>query len=318
MESPSPAAAPAAACRVAVCALTLGRPVGLGSLLAGLARLEVPPDTDVVVVIVDNDPAGSARAVVDTWRPRLPFDVSFVVEPRRGIPFARNTAVAAAGAADFVAFIDDDEVPDPRWLAELIRVQRATGSAVVAGPVVPRFEEPPSPWIVAGGFFEKRRFADGGPAPFATTSSVLIARRAFPSGIPPFNEKMALTGGTDTHFFMRAQLQGHDISWADKAPVTETIPASRANLRWLLRRQYRRGLVLTMSMLDLRGSPVRRLRRVLNGLLNLTQGLALVVLGVGRGRITLVRGLQRLWFGAGLLAGLAGARYEEYRTIHGR
>jgi glycosyltransferase involved in cell wall biosynthesis len=315
VESSSP---PVARQRIAVCALTLGRPVGLATLLAGLAELEVPDGVEVVVVIVDNDPEGSAREVVDAWRSRLPFETTFVVEPRRGIPFARNTAVATADGADFVAFIDDDEVPDPRWLAELLRVQRATGSAVVASPVVPRFEEPPPAWIVAGGFFEKRRFADGGPAPFATTSSVLIARRAFPPGIQPFNEKMALTGGTDTHFFMRAQLQGHAISWADKAPVTETIPATRANLRWLLRRQYRRGLVLTMSMLDLRGSPVRRLRRVLNGLVNLGQGLGLVVLGSVKGRITIVRGLQRLWFGAGLLAGLAGARYEEYRTIHGR
>ena len=63
---------------------------------------------------------------------------------------------------------------------------------------------------------------------------------------------------------------------------------------------------------------MRRVRRIVNGLFNLGQGVGLVVVGLVRGRITLVRGLQRLWFGAGLLAGLAGARYEEYRTIHGR
>ena len=46
------------------------------------------------------------------------------VEGRRGIPQARNAAVAVAlERADFVAFIDDDEVPSPLWLAELLRLR---------------------------------------------------------------------------------------------------------------------------------------------------------------------------------------------------
>jgi glycosyltransferase involved in cell wall biosynthesis len=246
------------------------------------------------------------------------MDLRYVVEPRRGIPFGRNTAVATAGDADFIAFIDDDEVPEPSWLGELVRVQRATGAPVVTGPVVARFAEPPPDWISSGGFFDRSRFPDGGRAPWGRTSNVLVAREVFPTDVPPFNEDMVLTGGSDTHFFVRAELAGHAMVWADHAVVTETVPPSRATLGWLLRRQYRRGLVLTMTMIDLRDSPVRRVRRALNGVLRLLAGLGLLATGLVRGRSTMVRGLQRLWFGAGLLAGLAGARYDEYRTIHGR
>ena len=34
----------------------------------------------------------------------------------------------------WLAFIDDDEVPEPEWLAELLRVQRTCGADAVRGP----------------------------------------------------------------------------------------------------------------------------------------------------------------------------------------
>src|SRR5919107_3475810 len=114
--------------RVAVCACTYLRPRGLARLLEGLAALEVPDGVAVEVVIVDNDAAGSGRSVVDAAREGFPFPLRYVVEPARGIVAARNAAVAEASADGPVpvAFLDDDEWPAPRWLAELLRVAEAT------------------------------------------------------------------------------------------------------------------------------------------------------------------------------------------------
>lgn len=303
---------------VAVCALTLSRPAGLAELLDGLADLEPPEHVDVRVVIVDNDPAGSGAPVVDAARERLPWPITYVVEPRRGIPFGRNRAIAEAGPVDFVAFIDDDEVPDPRWLVELVAMQRRTGADVVTGPVDRTFEQPPPRWIEDGGFFDRERFADGERLDYATTSSVLIATRILPADQPAFNEAMALTGGTDTHFFERARLEGRVMVWAEKARVTETIPPSRVSARWLLTRSYRRGITLSLCLLDLRDSPMARARRAVLGVLEIGEGIARTVLGIPSGRIGVVKGLKHVWFGVGLIAGLFGRRYEEYRTIHGR
>jgi succinoglycan biosynthesis protein ExoM len=303
---------------VAVCALTLERPVGLARLLAGLSGLDSPPNTQITIVIVDNDPEGSAAPVVDRHRSTLPWPVIYAREPRRGIPFARNHAIDAAGDVDFVAFIDDDEVPDRRWLTELLAMQRATHADVVTGPVEPTFELEPAPWIRRGHFFDRRRFRDGEELTWATTSSVLISTRIITPDRPAFDERMALIGGSDTHFFVRARLAGHRMVWADRALVTETIPASRVNVRWLLRRQYRRGTTLTFCLLDLRDSRVRRIRRVGLGLGRIGQGMVTAAAGAVLGRHVATKGLQQVWFGAGLLAGLAGRHYEEYRVIHGR
>ena len=318
VERTAPEHHDAARPRVAVCALTFRRPQGLEALLAGIAALQPPPNADVEVVIVDNDPDGSGRTVVERWRSHLPWPPHYAVEPRRGIPFGRNRAVATAAGADFVAFLDDDEVPDPAWLVQLLDVHRRTGAAVVTGPVLPVFEEPPPAWATRGRFFKGGHRPTGQPMKWARTSNVLIAREVFPPGIPPFNEAMGLNGGDDTHFFMRALMHGHDIVWADDAVVTEAVPATRVRPSWLLRREYRRGNTLSLCLRDLQDSWPRRIRRAAQGAFRIAEGVVLTASGLTRGRAGVIRGLQRVCFGAGLLTGLAGLRYDEYRTTHGR
>jgi hypothetical protein len=105
--------------------------------------------------------------------------------------------------------------------------------------------------------------------------------------------------------------------WADHALVTETIPPSRVTVAWLLRRQYRRGNTQTLCTIDLRGTAVRRLRKAVLGTLKILQGMLMVPLAIVQGRVGLVRALQLVCYGAGILAGLAGRRYEEYVTTHG-
>ncbi|HEY7768427.1 glycosyltransferase, partial [Longimicrobium sp.] len=127
--------------KVAVCAVTYLRPRGLARLLEGLAALRFGGGRgpELEIVVVDNDPARSAEAVCDEWSDRLPWPLRYRHEERRGVSHARNAAVAAAreAGAEMMAFIDDDEVPQPGWLDELLRVQAQHDADVVAGPVLP-------------------------------------------------------------------------------------------------------------------------------------------------------------------------------------
>lgn len=302
--------------RVAVCTITLHRPDGLRALLGGLAGLEDPdPPVDVCVVVVDNDPAGSARPIVEAVDLRWP--VRYAVEPTRGISFARNRAVALAPDADFVAFVDDDEVPHPRWLAELLDVQARTGADVVTGPVLPRFTEPPPAWALRGRFFERPRFPTGREIHYAYTGNVLIAGRLVRAHPDPFDVRFGLTGGEDTHFFLRARLEGARIVWADDAVVTETVPPSKVKVGWIAARAFRRGSTLSLCLRFLQDSPRRRIRRTTHGMLRMGLGMVTLLSGLARGRVAFVRGVQEVAFGLGLIAGLFGRSLEEYRTIHG-
>jgi GT2 family glycosyltransferase len=133
---------------VDVCIATCRRPRGLARLLGALAQLRLPdPAPELRAVVVDNDREASARAVCDAALDALPFPLVYAIEKRRGIPQARNAALALSlRGADFAAFLDDDEVPEPDWLAELLAAQAASGADAVVGPVVRAFEAPVPQW----------------------------------------------------------------------------------------------------------------------------------------------------------------------------
>jgi succinoglycan biosynthesis protein ExoM len=305
--------------KIAVCALTYHRPVGLRRLLEGLDGLEHPEAAEVFIVIVDNDPGESGRAVVEAFAESAETDIEYAVEPTRGIWAGRNTAVERAleRQADFVCFIDDDEWPEPDWLVQLMATQVATGADVVTGPVFPAFDEEPPQWILDGGFFDRPHFEHNERIPWATTSQVLLARRVFDDRPKPFDARFGLSGGDDTHFFAELRRAGYSMHWCELAHVHESIPVSRVDTGWLLRRQYRRGQTLSLSLRlsDPRAS--RYVRRIGNAIYQSLTGVGLLVVGLVKGRAVRMRGLEKLAFGAGLVTALAGRRYDEYTSTHG-
>jgi glycosyltransferase involved in cell wall biosynthesis len=116
---------------VAVC--TRNRPQGLGQLLDSL---EVQRYDRMQVVVVDNAPTDDrTRDMVDGYRSRL--DLTYAVEPRPGLSWARNRATAVS-EGEIVAWVDDDEVCDPWWVAEIARgfVEHPAAGAVT-GAVLP-------------------------------------------------------------------------------------------------------------------------------------------------------------------------------------
>ncbi len=61
--------------------------------------------------------------------------VRYVTEPRRGRQLAAETAITTALqlSPDFIAYLDDDDRPDPGWLKHLIEEQRRTSAGIVFG-----------------------------------------------------------------------------------------------------------------------------------------------------------------------------------------
>lgn len=306
--------------RCAVCALTFHRPVGLDRLLRELVQLDVPNGHQMFVVVVDNDPDGSARSMVESAATEAPWELLYEIEPERGISAARNAAVRRGldAGADAIVFIDDDEWPEHDWLAELIATQEATGADIVTGPVLADFDEPPPEWVLAGGFFDRPRYEHNSTMSYATTSSVLMTRNCFEDRPVPFDPDFGISGGSDTHLFAQLDRAGHVIAWSDRAIVHEAIPGTRVDERWLVRREYRRGQTLSRSLRRLDARRWRHLRRAARALLEMVAGVARALVGVIAGKHQRVRGAQGVAFGAGMISGLLDRRYDEYRTIHGR
>lgn len=288
---------------LSICVPTYRRPGGLFQLLGALdAQRFDEPQLEIRIVVVDNDAAESAREVVDDARSWLRHPIHYRVEKRVGIPQARNAALAAALASDWIAFVDDDEVPEPDWLAALWRVQRATGADVVTGPSLPRFAQPPPPWIVESRLFEPLRRATGASLPTAYTNNVLVRGAALRALDALFDERFTLGVGEDAELFARVAAAGGRIVWADDAIVYENVPPARATLRWLLARGYRDGAATAAV------APHGALRIAAGAASGIARGLAAAAFGALRGRAHCVRGLRRAAYGLGCAASLCGVR----------
>ena len=103
---------------ISVCICTYKRPELLRQLLIELGRQDTAELFGYSIVVADNDRAESARSVVRVFSENSQIAVNYCVEPEQNIALARNKALENA-SGDFVAFIDDDELPARNWLLTL-------------------------------------------------------------------------------------------------------------------------------------------------------------------------------------------------------
>lgn len=314
MSAPAPGS-------VSICVATYRRSEGLERVLRGLDTLVfrkvAAPALEVLVV--DNDPEGSARPVVERLAGEIRWPVRYEHEPKRGLSHVRNSAVHHARArSELVAFIDDDEEPTPGWLDELLTVRASLDADVVLGPTLRRFEGEVPAWVERGGFFVEPRYSTGTVVEHGGIGNALVHTRVFTAGEPPFDERMSLAGGEDTLFFLRLTRAGRRIVWADDAVVHEYIPPSRARMGWILQRVYRTSNTWGLCERELAPSAAVPALRLVKGAVRIAYGLATLPLALLRGRHAAVRSLWYVCLGAGHVAGVAGLRYDEYRTTHGR
>jgi succinoglycan biosynthesis protein ExoM len=300
---------------VAICVITYKRSESLGRLLRSLAGLRFDgPPPEIRLVVVDNDPRGSAKGDVEESRKYLPWEVSYTVESRHGIPHARNTAIHVAEGCEVFAFIDDDEAASPGWLKGLLKVHERFGAELVAGPVLPAFEGTAPEWLRKSQLFDRSRRPTGTPLPFAGTGNLLIDASVIRAFGEPFDARLATIGGSDTLFTMQAVKSGFSLVWSDDALVTEWLPSERATLQWLVRRAFRGGSGFTKCEAIVYPGLRRRLRRAALALFRQLRGVIEILVGIVTARPERVAfGLRRASTGVGMLLGLLGIRYQEYR-----
>ncbi len=215
------------------------RPAGLAEILARLApQVADHPGTEVIVI--DNDPAASARGVA------LHAGVRHVHETRRGVVHARNRGIAEADGTH-VVFLDDDEVPAPGWLAAYAG-QARTGVAASFGRIVPRFEGVPPPQLrgLLEALFSR---AFGGPtgsdvsgawAALGTGNSMYDKARCFPDGAP-FDVRFNARGGEDSWMIRGLLARGIALTWNAEALVEEVVPPARMTLASVRQRKFNHG-----------------------------------------------------------------------------
>jgi GT2 family glycosyltransferase len=185
------------------------------------------------VIVVDNVPTSDAVRVLVEGRPGG-VTYHYVVEPRGGLSWARNTGIAAASGG-IIAFLDDDDEPDRQWLAGLAYgFARGDDIGCVTGMILPARLDTPAQELFeqvgghsTGRGFTAAIFSRHGPQsplyplpPFGVGANMAFRREAL-ARIGGFD--VAMGAGTpalaseDTLAFTLVLLAGYRIAYEPAA-----------------------------------------------------------------------------------------------------
>ena len=210
------------------------------------------PGVAYELIVVDNHPDQLARDLVADIAVAAAelAPVTYLADARRNISIVRNLGIKAARGR-YVAFIDDDESPDPKWLSELYHCLERTGADAAFGPKHPVFAEGhPPEWDPEGWrytldfrlppdtelhlFGRLRRKGKGlgsGNAAFRVATCL--------AGPEPFAVAFGDGNGEDTHLLFRLALAGRRFVWCPTALVREFMEIERTRPEYLITRMKR-------------------------------------------------------------------------------
>ncbi|MDR7234322.1 glycosyltransferase [Agrococcus sp. BE272] len=296
--------------RVVVAVPTFRRSERLPRLVEAIRADAASVDVDTRILLVDNDPAGSARDVARA------LAADYLLEETPGIAAARQAALDAAAGDELVVMLDDDLMPEPGWLEGLVDAWRQHRAAAVMGYVRYVWPEGTDPWIAAGGFMRRTRFPTGTPLRSLATGNVLIDGAQVRALGVAFDASLGLSGGSDLDFGRRLLAAGGRIVASAESVARDDIVEARTTLAFVRRRaicqgQVRARLLSRDDRVD--AELAKRAGHLVGGLVRMP--VFALAEGWARARGDLPASAvfrRRLWFAQGRVLGAVGRVTHEY------
>ena len=296
---------------VAICIATFKRPDLLSNCLTSIGQLSIPDNYKPIIIVVDNDGERSGENSFNKTKELIDFDSYYYVEPDRGICSARNLLLEKAleHKADYIAFVDDDELTHKQWLINIVTGLEKYNCDIVAAPVLP-ISETSAP----------NDFVTDPKRPSGSTP------RNIPAGNVLFNEKLIteyglrfdryfdFIGCEDFDFFDRAIKKGMTSVWIDDAIIFETIVPERTTTKYIIYRHFTGGINVVMRYRrhhSLLFAWVRYLPKAIGKVLSALVSLLTSI--VYKHKENFNKFIIKLSNGAGYLCGLTNIVIERYR-----
>ena len=281
--------------------------------MRGVAALSVPKRCSFNVLVMDNDATPSAGENVARIADTFPFPLSYAHVTEPGLSSVRNYSLERGRDFDFLAMIDDDEVPERQWLAELLEVQAATMADAVIGPVPRTLPEDAPAWLRGARFFDLPVYPDRSLIRDGYSGNCLLRMTSVERLNLAFHRSLDFAGGEDLLFFRQLASRGGTLAYAAHAVAIESVGDERATASYILKLNFRRGNTLSLCdryMSDRFSTILVRTCKALG--LIARGGVTLIPYSVMRGKSASILALCDVARGVGALAGIAGYTYNAY------
>jgi GT2 family glycosyltransferase len=193
---------------------TFRRPERLEACLRALAQLDYPRHLYEVVVVNDGT-ENAPREVVENFASQV--KITLLTQPHAGPAAARNTGARAA-TRKFLAFTDDDCVPDAGWLSAFARRLAAAPDMMVGGLTVNALTDnvysSASQMLTDYLYTYFRR--DDGQGSFFASNNLCVQTDLF-RAVGGFDPN--LTTGEDREFCDRWEQAGYRLAYVSEALI---------------------------------------------------------------------------------------------------
>lgn len=224
---------------------TCGPATYLRKVLSGLTK---QTEKNFETIIVDNN-RDSPIDLTDMPRPGVRLVV--IREPRNGLNYARNAGVAHARGA-YIAFLDDDGVPEESWLENIVcgidrhHVELAGGSVRLVLPhMEPLWFFPELRTLLSELLYDGLDIPDIGDDLYIVGANMCASKKAFElvGGFDPSFDRTATTllSSGELEFSKRLQRAGGRVAFIASAEVFHQIPPRRLTRKYFISRAYWQG-----------------------------------------------------------------------------
>lgn len=214
---------------VVVC--TFNRSSELIKALRSLYHLETEGRFNYDIVVIDNASTDATPQTIAFAEEESPVPLRGVMESRKGVVFARNRGIAEA-TGDWIAFFDDDQLADPRWLVELIRLADEKQVRCVGGAVHLKLPEEHAGRELRTKvrmLLGEARWSSE-PMPYSVRigpgAGNLMLQRSLIEQVGGFDENI-LGRGEDTDLYFRIRALGETCWFVPTAIIHHLIPPAR-------------------------------------------------------------------------------------------
>ena len=231
-----------------ICICTYNRNLNLIRCLKSINKLHLISNIKIKIIVVDNSNKYTSLKLVKKLKKSFKYKIIQLHEKRRGIVYARNKCLHETKKINpkFICFFDDDCIVDRFWLKNVFKVIKFTNAKIVTGPQLTLKKKylKCSKLINYSQFFEKKHKENLKRVNWAASNNVFLEYDIIKKHKLFFDKALNKFGiGEDQLFFLKLNNYGHKIYWSKSIKVFEDIHAHRTNLKWLIRRSFRLGVL---------------------------------------------------------------------------